>query len=147
MQRAGWKLGGDSKAIWIEKGGKQFRFDIVIPTASGAIFAMYIKRKKTREVAQMGTKPIEMNIQKAHDMLGHSNKEEDSEANPIVDRFDFRRTESCRLLIGKRITVDGFDHLRNSNPHLSNGEFVVAIRTQRRHQTLARKGIRVSLVV
>ena len=59
----------------IGKGGKQFQFDIIIPTASGAIFAMYIKREKTGEVAQTGTKPIKMNIQKAHHMLGHSNKE------------------------------------------------------------------------
>jgi hypothetical protein len=35
----GWALGGNDKAIWIEKDGKQVRFDIIILTPKGALYA------------------------------------------------------------------------------------------------------------
>ena len=39
----GWKLNGNKEAIWIEKDGKEVRFDIVIPTPKGALWKIYIQ--------------------------------------------------------------------------------------------------------
>ena len=73
----GWKMTGDEEAIVMRKGGAEIRFDIVIKTERGAIFATYIKRRNAPElqggmVVQEGSK---MNVEKAHDLLGHSNED------------------------------------------------------------------------
>jgi hypothetical protein len=70
----GWKLNGNKEAIWIEKDGKEVRFDIVIPTPKGALYCMYFKRasEMAMSATESGTK---MNIMKAHDLLGHCSEE------------------------------------------------------------------------
>ena len=44
-QKAGWKLGGDTAFIWLEKDKQKIQFDIHIETNERAIFAAYIKKK------------------------------------------------------------------------------------------------------
>jgi hypothetical protein len=66
--------------IWIKKKGEQIKFDIIIPTPKGALYCMYVKRKSKMSMSLMdsGTK---MNItMKAHELLGHCNKEMMQEA-------------------------------------------------------------------
>ena len=77
MQRAGWTLSGNKEAIWIEKAGQtKLVFDIVIPTKTGAVYAMYIKRtESTNDQANVAAEPPTYNIQQAHDKLGHANEE------------------------------------------------------------------------
>ena len=77
MQRSGWKLIGDDKAIMLVKNGVEIKFDIVIPTKEGAIFALYHRRDNpSAEMGQiMATKPVTMNIAQAHDKLGHLNED------------------------------------------------------------------------
>jgi len=41
----GWTMNGDAKEIVMRKGSTQIRFDIVIKTERGAIFATYIKHR------------------------------------------------------------------------------------------------------
>eukprot|EP00957_Ditylum_brightwellii_P200113 15255488-Ditylum_brightwellii.AAC.1 len=53
-------------------------FDIVISTKEGLIFAVYIKGKVNTEMANARTDPVpqvKMNINKAHDLLGHANED------------------------------------------------------------------------
>jgi len=72
MQKQGWMLGGDSKSISLTKGGKKIVFDIVIDTPDGMICCIYLNRHTTgTELAGMATK---MNINKAHELLGHSHE-------------------------------------------------------------------------
>eukprot|EP00957_Ditylum_brightwellii_P022734 1714757-Ditylum_brightwellii.AAC.2 len=73
-----WHLHGNSEAIWITKGEQKLVFDTVIPTKEGLIFAVYIKRKVNTEMANAGTDPVpqvKMNINKAHDLLGHADED------------------------------------------------------------------------
>jgi hypothetical protein len=74
IRNHGWVLGGDDKAIWIQKGDDQVRFDIVIPTPKGALYCMYFKRG--REMAMTATSPeTKMNVMKVHGLLGHCNED------------------------------------------------------------------------
>ena len=70
LMQNGWKMSGDETAITMKKGGKAIKFDIVIPTKHGAIYAGYFKRKDEVSGAapEAGT---QMNIEKAHQLLGH----------------------------------------------------------------------------
>ena len=61
----------------MQKGNKGIRFNIVIKTNQGTIFATYIKRRNALElqggmVVKEGSR---MNIDRSHDLLGHSNKD------------------------------------------------------------------------
>ena len=44
LQQEGWIMHGDKEAIKLTKDGATICFDIVIPTAKGAVYAMYFKR-------------------------------------------------------------------------------------------------------
>eukprot|EP00957_Ditylum_brightwellii_P150138 11433174-Ditylum_brightwellii.AAC.1 len=60
------------------KGQHKVVSDIKIPTKEGFIFAAYIDRNGRAEVFNAGTetlaKPTKVNINKAHDLLGHSDE-------------------------------------------------------------------------
>jgi len=74
--KQGWSLHGDDKAVKISKGGVTLTFDIRIETTEGLIFAMYAKRSHGSEIGGVGTDgPARMSIQKAHDLLGHTNED------------------------------------------------------------------------
>ena len=76
LQQEGWLLGGDKTAIWLTKSGQpRLVFDIVVPTKTGAVYAMYIKRANTQEHNQVGVPETKISIQQAHDMLGHPNED------------------------------------------------------------------------
>jgi len=77
-QKNGWKLHGDHKSIWLEKAGNVIRFDILIKTKEGTIFAMYLKRtsRSDQEVTGLGTdSTMRLSVIKAHDLLGHTNED------------------------------------------------------------------------
>ena len=46
MMKSGWKMTGDSKCITMQTDQHVIRFDIVIPTKHGAVYAGYFKRVK-----------------------------------------------------------------------------------------------------
>jgi len=73
----GWKMTGDNNAIVMRKGDCEIRFDIVIKTETGAIYAAYIKRRNAPElqggmVVKEGSR---MSVEKAHDLLVHSHED------------------------------------------------------------------------
>jgi hypothetical protein len=83
LQREGWTLHGDEKCLRLTKGTATIKFDILIPTAKGMLYAMYHQRGST-EVANAGTtagndpqdtKKTSMSIAKAHDLLGHKSED------------------------------------------------------------------------
>jgi hypothetical protein len=84
LQQEGLLMTGDKESIKMTKGNAEICFDIVIPTAKGAIYAMYFKRGV--EVANMVTntndqvvearpKQLKMNIQQAHSRFGHAHED------------------------------------------------------------------------
>ena len=73
---SGWSITkGNATGITIQNGsGSKIEFDIVIPTARGALFACRFIREA--EFAGISTEAgSKMNIQKAHNLLGHGNEE------------------------------------------------------------------------
>jgi hypothetical protein len=44
LMKQGWTQGGDAKALWLDKGDQNLKFDIKIDTPKGMLFAIYIKR-------------------------------------------------------------------------------------------------------
>ena len=46
MMKEDWKLNGDKEKIWLSKGNMNIIFDIVIPTPTGSLYAMYMKRDR-----------------------------------------------------------------------------------------------------
>ena len=46
----GWSMTGDANAIVMRKGNDGIRFDIIIKTERGAIFATYITRRNVPEL-------------------------------------------------------------------------------------------------
>ena len=71
----GYKLGGDSQEIWIEKGENKVIFDIKIETPKGTIFATYFKShvEKSEVAAVMTDKKKVINVNTAHGLSGHIN--------------------------------------------------------------------------
>ena len=73
----GWTMNGNNNAIVMRKGDNEIRFDIVIKTETGAIYAAYIKRRNVPElqggmVVKEGSR---MSVEKAHDLLMHSHED------------------------------------------------------------------------
>ena len=76
----GWALSGNQHMIVAEKDGIQIKFDIVIPTASGAIYAGRFRRRSMELAAASGdattnNKVHKTNITTLHALLGHSNED------------------------------------------------------------------------
>jgi hypothetical protein len=72
--KEGWTMMGNAKGMILKKGDQQVKFDLVIPTHKGVIFAMYINHEgeSQEEVAGIGTTTKKrLNIKKAHELLGH----------------------------------------------------------------------------
>jgi hypothetical protein len=77
MTTQGWALHGDGDAIWITKGHMEIRFDIKIPTPTGAIFCGYFKRLNELgapavEAESAKDKAPRLSIRDAHLRLGHT---------------------------------------------------------------------------
>jgi hypothetical protein len=76
--KEGWRLNGDDTAIWIYKGDKTIKFDIVVKTKDSLIFCMYMNRRKSPDTAVVSTetkKTVKMSIKTAHERLGHCDEE------------------------------------------------------------------------
>lgn len=71
--KEGWKLGGNENAITLTKDGTTVTFDIKIDSPKGALYAVCIRRVRPEYEtnAAMTEKQEKMNIQQAHDKLGH----------------------------------------------------------------------------
>ncbi|KAL7579261.1 hypothetical protein ACA910_011420 [Epithemia clementina (nom. ined.)] len=74
--KEGWTMCGDKNGMWLKDSKMTVRFDIVISTPKGMLFAACLKRLS--EVAGVATKKetknekkMVMTIQQAHDRLGH----------------------------------------------------------------------------
>jgi hypothetical protein len=72
---SGWKLGGDEKSMWLSKDDNQVVFDLKIRTKEGCIFAMYMQRDSMEVAAVQTVTHRQINIQKAHQLLGHMSNE------------------------------------------------------------------------
>ena len=84
MMKSGWKMTGDAKNITMQNNQHVIRFDIVIPTRHGAVYAGHFKRVKNNISRTIGTiatvgkaddeeqKKVTMSIQKAHVLFGHN---------------------------------------------------------------------------
>jgi len=70
MLARGWTLGGDKNVIWIKSpdGMVTLRFDIVIPTPKGAVYAVYLQRSYDVGGAAV---QVSMDISTAHARVGH----------------------------------------------------------------------------
>lgn len=74
MLQNGWKLSGDSTMLKLNKGGDEILFDIVIKTTKGALYCGYFERTTATEVNNIATGQININVQRAHQVLGHNNE-------------------------------------------------------------------------
>ena len=119
LQKDGWILGGDSKAIWLTKGDAKLEFDIVIPTKKGMLFAMYIDRhsevaasgvQTTLKTKEQGLKSgndktchdgwtLQLTVQKAHEFLGHPDEAKTRLAAKVLNwnltRGGLKPCEAC----------------------------------------------------
>jgi hypothetical protein len=84
LQQEGWLMTGDKELIKMTKGDAEICFDIVIPTAKGAIYRMYFKRggevgnmvtDANNQVEEAAPKQLKMSIQQAHSQFGHAHKD------------------------------------------------------------------------
>ena len=73
LQRLGWRLGGDEKALWLSKDGQTIKFDIVVTTSKGLVFCACLKRHK--EVSNVGPDALALTVNQAHARLGHMNED------------------------------------------------------------------------
>eukprot|EP00957_Ditylum_brightwellii_P187359 14269855-Ditylum_brightwellii.AAC.1 len=98
-----WLLHRDNDAVWLTKDGHTMRFDIRIETKEGIIFAAYMKRVPTGEVANAGADAAVMrvNVNRAHELLGHTNKDRTWRTAKYfgweVTRRGFKLCESCAV--------------------------------------------------
>jgi hypothetical protein len=77
MQKDGWTLHGDDKAIWLSKNNNRIIFDIVIPTTKGLLFTMYFRRNvKVAGAMTDAEKPVTMSITELHGKLSHDGNED-----------------------------------------------------------------------
>jgi hypothetical protein len=76
IHKQGWKIvHGDEKLIRIENGkGEIIDFDIVVPTEKGAVYACKFARNVEVAAGSIG-KPVRLNINMAHSLLGHRNED------------------------------------------------------------------------
>jgi hypothetical protein len=76
LQMEGWIMRGDRDGITLRKGDKSLVFDIVVPTPNGAVFAMYLQRKRATEIANPSVNGTTLSIQQAHTKYAHANEED-----------------------------------------------------------------------
>jgi hypothetical protein len=115
MQKNGWLLHGNAKAIWLTKGDNTIIFDIIIPTPEGMVFAVYFNRHE--EIANINVTatgpaeaaPVTMNIDQAHAKFGHTNKEDTrktaKELDIVLTRGTLRPCEACMIAKVKQKNV------------------------------------------
>ena len=76
----GWRITkGDDTGIYVEKDGNKIDFDIVIRTQRGAVFACRFIRDEAELSAgsvEKGPRLKKMNVQKAHDLMGHMHEDQ-----------------------------------------------------------------------
>ena len=97
LTQEGWTMHGDKSCIKMTKGKASICFDIVIPTAKGAIYAMYFKRemKKAVDVNDVSSTAIAqeqapeqrsktMTIMQAHNRLGHAHEDAIRKAAKVI---------------------------------------------------------------
>jgi hypothetical protein len=75
LQKKGWTLTGNADYIKLQKGKKSLLFNIAINTPKGALYVGEFSRKGGDEVVGGATsKAPNYNIKKAHELIGHNNK-------------------------------------------------------------------------
>ena len=126
--KEGWTMTGNIEGMVLKKGDQEVKFDLVIPTHKGVIFAMYINRETTNEeeVAGIGTTQVtRLNIKKAHELLGHMNEEMTRKAAKHlgweITKGTMKTCESCAIGKAKQKNVPKkSDHVGSK----ANGERV-----------------------
>jgi hypothetical protein len=118
LQQEGWLMTGNKESIKMTKGNEEICFNIVVPTAKGAIYAMYFKRGV--EVANMVTdtndqvvearpKQLKMSIQQAHSRFGHAHEDAIRKAAKAmgitITPGSMRLCEGCSVAKAKQKTV------------------------------------------
>jgi hypothetical protein len=115
IQKNGWLLHGNNKAIWLTKGDDKITFDIIIPTPEGMVFAVYFNRNE--EIASMSVNatgpteaaPVTMSIEQAHTKFGHTNEEDTrktaKELGIVLTQGTLRPCEACTVAKAKQKNV------------------------------------------
>jgi hypothetical protein len=119
MQKSGWLLHSDDKAIWLTKGEAKITFDIIIPTLKGTVFVMYFNRNE--EIANVNVNvnvngtgptvvaPVTMNIEQARAKFGFSNEEDArktaKELGITLTCGTLRPCEACTVAKAKQKSV------------------------------------------
>ena len=68
-------MGNGKESIQIKKGQNKVTFDLMIPTPTGMIYAMYFSRDTEAADTIEDKKPITLPIQQAHERLGHESED------------------------------------------------------------------------
>ena len=71
IQKAGWKVHGYNKTIWLTKGYSKLVFDKVINTPKGGFLCAYFKINIDKVSAALYETKPNISIQLAHGILGH----------------------------------------------------------------------------
>ena len=103
----GWKVTkGDNTGITVgNKNGSEIKFDIVVPTVCGAIFACRFRRDA--DIGAVSTDAgTTMNIEKAHRLLGHGDEESTWETakhlNWVIARGTLKPCLACAMAKSKQ---------------------------------------------
>jgi hypothetical protein len=118
---SGWKLGGDVYSIWLSKENNKVAFDLKIMTKKGSIYAMYMHREGPEVNAIQAEADQKINVEKAHQFLGHMS-EESTRATAKAFRWEIVRcslqpSESCAEGKAKQKNVPKkSDHISAVNP-------------------------------
>jgi hypothetical protein len=74
-EQQGWLLNGKKDVIWLTKGANKVKFDMVVPTNKGLLFAMYFSWEAEIATAAATDKPQRISIKEAQNKIGHSNED------------------------------------------------------------------------
>ena len=77
IMRNGWSLRGNTNGITATKNDRTIRFDIIVRTSKGQLYACRFRRRREVNAISAGKvrKEVKMNIEQAHSLLGHINED------------------------------------------------------------------------
>ena len=125
MIKQGWILHRNKECIWLTKDSMEISFDIAIQTAAGTLYCAYLKRVTNANEIAGAEVPTRMNINKAHDLLGHSDEQKVRDTakalNWELTRGNLKVCQSCAAGKAKQKNVP---KQSEHKPSTKNGERV-----------------------
>jgi hypothetical protein len=120
LMKEGHKTSGSKKdGITLQKGSQVIKFDIKVETPKGVLWCTYIKRPEAngeiaagvsnnqhKEIVNILPPAIEMNIERAHAILGHSSEDTTRRTAAVINMLFTRGTlktcKSCAISKAKQ---------------------------------------------